>query len=75
DVSLDERIRNVPVSRAFMSEYYGGNTQDTCPKIKRSRVAIHGLKDFMYLNLELNPYAPKSPGDPGFFFALESISG
>ncbi|KZT23207.1 hypothetical protein NEOLEDRAFT_1136835 [Neolentinus lepideus HHB14362 ss-1] len=67
-IELDESIRNTTVSRHFMTNYYGGNTQSTFPDIARSRSDQHGLTDFMYVNLNLNPYAPKVPGDSGLWF-------
>jgi hypothetical protein len=40
----------------------------TFPKIADERLAIHGLNDFMYPNLDMNPYAPEVPGARGLFF-------
>lgn len=48
---------------------------ETFPKISTKKLVIHGLNDFMYLNLNLNPQAPQFPGAPGLFFDVDSTPG
>lgn len=50
-----------------MTAVYGGSIQPTFPKIANEKFRIHGLDDFMYLNLTYNPSAPQMPGAPGLF--------
>ena len=71
-IPLDESISRISVTREFISHLYGGNTQQTFPKIKDSRLATHGLDDFMFPNLSYNPHAPEIPGAPGLFFTSRS---
>lgn len=68
DVDLDPAVRDVTTTRLFTSKQWGGNTQSTFPNIRPEMLARHGLDDFMYLNLFLNPHAPQWPGAPGLFF-------
>ncbi|KDR74308.1 hypothetical protein GALMADRAFT_575930 [Galerina marginata CBS 339.88] len=67
-ITFDEDIQNTTVSRAFMSSRYGGNTQETHPKIGARHLSIHGMDDFMYLNSMYQCRAPQFPGYPGLFF-------
>ena len=67
-ITLDGSIAGVTVTREFMTEVYGGNTQETFPSIRIEKLRIHGLDDFMYPNLAFNPCAPQTPGAPGLFF-------
>lgn len=69
-IPLDRSIQDVDVTRHFLSHEYGGNTQDTFPRIRKEKLQEHGLDDFMCLNLDLNPCAPATPGAPGLFFSL-----
>lgn len=48
---------------------------ETFPKISKKKLALHGLDDFMYLNLNLNPQAPQLPGAPGLLFDVDSNPG
>ncbi|KAF8135036.1 hypothetical protein EV363DRAFT_1396498 [Boletus edulis] len=68
DVELDPATRDVTATRLFTSKTWGGNTQDTFPRIRQEMLDRHGMDDFMYLNLYLNPHAPQRPGAPGLFF-------
>jgi hypothetical protein len=36
--------------------------------VPQKKFAVHGLDDFTYPNLDLNPYAPEVSGAPGLFF-------
>lgn len=71
-IELDKSIQDVTVTREFMSKVYGGNSQETLPKISEKKLAVHGLNDFMYLNLDFNPHAPQVPGAPGLYFDIDS---
>ena len=46
-VHLDPAIRDIAVSRVFMSAEYGGGSQETCPNIGQEKLKAHGLNDFM----------------------------
>ncbi|KAK0492801.1 hypothetical protein EDD18DRAFT_1079208 [Armillaria luteobubalina] len=74
-VDLDPEIRDVTVDRRFMSQFWGGNTQETFPTIAQKFLDIHHMDDFMYLNLNMNPHAPQMPGAPGLFFSSLSDEG
>ncbi|KAF9457402.1 hypothetical protein BDZ94DRAFT_1273316 [Collybia nuda] len=74
-VPLEKDIQDVTVTRQFMSDVYGGSSMETSPKISEKKLALHGLDDFMYLNLNLNPQAPQFPGAPGLFFDVDSDPG
>ncbi|SJL01152.1 uncharacterized protein ARMOST_04470 [Armillaria ostoyae] len=68
EVPLDHDVRDVAVTRLFMSNKYGGSPQDTFPRVAQSFLREHHMDDFMYLNLAMNPHAPQVPGAPGLFF-------
>ncbi|KAJ3814769.1 hypothetical protein F5876DRAFT_72662 [Lentinula aff. lateritia] len=63
----------VDVSREFMSNVFGGNTQYTFPAIGKDKFREHGLKDFMYLSKSFNPVAPTIPGQSGLFFSHDNF--
>ncbi|KAI0930080.1 hypothetical protein AcV5_006880 [Taiwanofungus camphoratus] len=63
-VSLDYAIRSRTVSRAFMSKHYGGNAISLCPSIDDKKYR-HQYRNFMYPGLDMNPHAPRQPGQPG----------
>ncbi|KAJ7983092.1 hypothetical protein DFH06DRAFT_977985, partial [Mycena polygramma] len=67
-IDLEPDIRDVTVRRDFMSQDYGGNPQETYPKIAKVFVEKTRLKRFMYLNLVYNPHCPEIPGAPGLLF-------
>ncbi|KAG6900120.1 hypothetical protein C0993_002655 [Termitomyces sp. T159_Od127] len=67
-ITLEKEIQDVMVKRRFISSLYGGDTQSTLPHIGKHFLDAHGLDDFMYPNLDLNPHAPEMPGSPGLFF-------
>ncbi|KDR85749.1 hypothetical protein GALMADRAFT_234810 [Galerina marginata CBS 339.88] len=69
EVNLDQDVRDAVVSRLFMSNRYGGNTQDPFPKIRAELVAQHGMNDFMYVNVMFHPQGPQLPGKPGIFLS------
>jgi hypothetical protein len=68
DIALDQGRASAMVTRKFLSATYGGSSQTTRPKIAAKKLAVHGLNDFMYPNLDMNPYAPEVPGARGLFF-------
>ncbi|PBK65556.1 hypothetical protein ARMSODRAFT_891541 [Armillaria solidipes] len=74
-VNLDPEIRDFTVDRRFMSQFWGGNNQETFPKIAQKFLDVHHMDDFMYLNLNMNPHAPQMPGAPGLFFSSRSNVG
>ncbi|KAJ6454286.1 hypothetical protein C8R47DRAFT_953224, partial [Mycena vitilis] len=67
-IDLEHDILDVTVRRDFMAQEYGGNPQETYPKIGKAFVEKTGLKYFMYLNLLHNPHCPEIPGAPGLLF-------
>ncbi|KAF8641297.1 hypothetical protein AX16_010076 [Volvariella volvacea WC 439] len=66
-ISLAPDIQACTVHRVWLSQKFGGSSQDTFPSINKKNFT-HGLDDFAYLTYEFNPHAPKHPGDPGLFF-------
>ncbi|PBK65592.1 hypothetical protein ARMSODRAFT_891695, partial [Armillaria solidipes] len=68
EVPLDHDVRDVVVDRRFMSKVYGGNRQESFPRVAQKFLDVHHMDDFMYLNLAMNPHAPQVPGAPGLFF-------
>ena len=59
-------------SRDYLKDTYGGSTIKTFPEIAQKHFNRHGLRDFMFLNLDFNPFAPQIPGSPGLFFECET---
>ncbi|KXN88485.1 hypothetical protein AN958_07151 [Leucoagaricus sp. SymC.cos] len=68
EVPLPQDIRDTTVTRAFISSIYGGNPQETLPRMGKKFLAQHGLDDFMFPSLDYNPEAAQIPGAPGLFF-------
>ena len=71
-IPLEQARWYFEVTRSFLSHVYGGSPQGTFPSISKEKFAVHGLADFMYPNLNLNPYAPEIPGAPGLFFVADN---
>ncbi|KAF7354653.1 hypothetical protein MSAN_01378900 [Mycena sanguinolenta] len=67
-IDLEPEIRDVTVRRDFMTKEYGGNGQETYPKIAEKFWKKTGMRNFMYLNLNFNPRCPEIPGAPGLLF-------
>ncbi|KAG5643239.1 hypothetical protein DXG03_001288 [Asterophora parasitica] len=67
-LDLDDDLLYYTVSREFISDVYGGNSQSTFPSIAPDKLHHHGYSDFMFLNITFNPYAPQRPGFPGLFY-------
>ena len=55
-------------SRWYLCDVYGGSPVDTFPTIRKELLDKLGLNDFMYPNLDMNPFGPQMPGSPGLFF-------
>lgn len=68
EVTLDDSIKCTAVPRLFLSHRWGGNTQATYPKIRKEKIAEHGLDDFMYPNTVYNPDCPQVAGVAGLMF-------
>ncbi len=66
-IDLDPLIRDVMVTREFMSETYGTSMHAFYPDITRYKRAFLGghRHHFLFPNLQLNPEAPRQPGAPG----------
>ncbi|KAI0059305.1 hypothetical protein BV25DRAFT_1889909 [Artomyces pyxidatus] len=73
-IDFDPALMQVTVSRRFMSSVYGGSSQAAFPKIGEKKLAVHGLRNFMYLILDLHPHAPHQPGHPGLWFLQEVLT-
>ncbi|KIM73287.1 hypothetical protein PILCRDRAFT_731253 [Piloderma croceum F 1598] len=71
DITVPAHILDATFSRQYTTDTYGGNMIHTFPTIAQKHVDRHGLRDFMFLNLDFNPYAPQIPGSPGLFFECE----
>ncbi|KAF7793972.1 hypothetical protein EIP86_005096 [Pleurotus ostreatoroseus] len=66
EVDLSDHIRNILVTREFMSATYGGSAYAFYPKIGPERRAVLGHNHhFLFPNLMHNPHAPQRPGQPG----------
>ncbi|TFY76834.1 hypothetical protein EWM64_g7178 [Hericium alpestre] len=74
-VTLEPSIRATWVHRGFMSDQYGGSSQDTFPAIGQENLDKHGLNDFFYLNLVYHPFGPREPGQPGLWFNAQPFEG
>ncbi|KAM5530167.1 hypothetical protein V8D89_016169 [Ganoderma adspersum] len=70
-VPLPKHIAEFGFSRAYISHLYGGNPQDVFPPPHKDKVAWHGLNDWAFLSLELNPHAPTRPGFSGLYFTMD----
>ena len=68
-------VLDAMVSREFTSKEWGGNTQETFPKISPKKLAKHGLNDWMYLPDNYQPLGPQVPGAPGIWINGGGNSG
>lgn len=66
-IDLEDDIKMATVTRAWMSDTYGGNRQAGCPDIDTKKFP-HGIDDWAYMTYEFNPNAPRVPGAPGLSF-------
>lgn len=72
-IDLDKEIRDVVVSRGFLSKKYGGDARSTIPTIAEKHIRVHHVRNWMYPNLMYNPYAPALPGHRGLFFQPRGV--
>ncbi|KAF9530954.1 hypothetical protein CPB83DRAFT_904938 [Crepidotus variabilis] len=70
-VTLAREFTQRPFPRMFISNTYGGSPMRTFPKPDDDRIAMHGYNDWMFLNLDLHPWAPQIPGKPGLWLSPE----
>lgn len=66
-INLEDKIKLASVTRAWMSDTYGGNRQAGCPEIDTKKFK-HGIDNFWYMTYEFNANAPRKPGAPGLMF-------
>ncbi|KAG6835874.1 hypothetical protein H0H93_013788 [Arthromyces matolae] len=71
-ISLPQDLIDFTVSRKFTSNVYGGNSEATFPTLSPNKEALHPYRNFLYLNLDHNPYAPQRAGYPGLFYRTGS---
>jgi len=69
EVNVPDEIKLTVVPRRFLSDTWGGNTQNTFPKIRREMLLKHGLDDWQYPNSLYNPHCPQNPGYAGLMFS------
>jgi hypothetical protein len=62
---IDRLMRDVMVTREFISHEYGGSCRATKPKIAQKFVDVHGMCDFYFVNPDYDPQPPEVPGAPG----------
>ena len=67
-VPLPKEVAEYRLHRGYISHLYGGNTQETGPTPAADKLEWHGLADWIFLTLDLNPHAPTRPGHSGLFF-------
>lgn len=65
---LNQDQQDAMFSRRFISQTYGGGEQGVITPIRKEKLLEHGLNDWKYLSLEMNPYAPQRIGAPGLSF-------
>lgn len=70
-ITVDNVTREHMVTRQFMSETYGGSTQEVEPAIGELHRCDHSMRDFSYANTDYQPEAPEVPGAPGLWFSTE----
>jgi hypothetical protein len=68
-VDLEDEIKMATVTRARMSETYGGSPQAGCPSIDTKKLT-HCMNDFTYMTYDCNPHAPQMLGAPGLNFGM-----
>lgn len=65
-INLHQNLLDATYDRDDISRKYGGDTQNTWPRIVE-KLKYHGINDFMFLKFLFNPHAPQKPGAPGIF--------
>jgi hypothetical protein len=73
EVNVPDEIKLAVVPRRFLSDTWGGNTQNTFPKIRREMLLKHGLDDWQYPNSLYNPHCPQIPGYAGLMFSPNGL--
>lgn len=69
-INLDDECRLATITRAWMTDYYGGSRQSKCPSTDKK--FPHGINDFWYMTYEYNPNASRIPGAAGLAFGCWS---
>ncbi|KAF7976935.1 hypothetical protein HWV62_5353 [Athelia sp. TMB] len=54
-VPVDEAVKAVAPPRAFFSDVFGGNPQETFPTIGKKKAAEHNFRDFAFPHSHYNP--------------------
>ncbi|KAH6873719.1 hypothetical protein BKA70DRAFT_282133 [Coprinopsis sp. MPI-PUGE-AT-0042] len=74
-ITLDREIRDVCVSRVFLSKTWGGGFVATFPTIGAEKLDQHGLDDFMFPGPDTQPGVPEVPGAPGLWLDVDDHEG
>lgn len=75
DLRLEDDLKDILVSRKFMSQRFGGSAQNSMPSIAQANFEKHGFKHFLYCNPSVQPMAPQIEGASGLFFDPDQIEG
>jgi len=75
DLHLEDDLKDIMVSRKFMSQRFGGSAQGSMPSIAQANFERHGFKHFLYSNPDVQPMAPQIEGASGLFFDPDHIDG
>jgi len=70
-VILESEIKELAVSRYFLSSSFGGSAFEVFPNIGEDWIRKHGMNDFMYLNPDFQPIAPGIPGGGALWIDVE----
>jgi hypothetical protein len=73
NLHLKDDLKDVMVSRKFMSQRFGGSAQGTTPSISQANFERHGFKHFIYCNPDIQPMAPQIEGASGLFFDPDNL--
>lgn len=73
EVNVPDEIKFTAVPRRFLSDTWGGNTQNTFPSIRKEMLLKHGLDDWQYPNSLYNPHCPLNPGFAGLMFSPDGL--
>lgn len=69
-ITLDRVTQGTLVSRAYLSETYGGNSQAMFPKVAEDKAKEHGIHHWGFMHLDYQPMAPQLPGAPGLVYSI-----
>lgn len=67
-IDVKHDIKMSTVTRAWMSENYGGNPQEGCPRIGKK--FKRGITNMCFMTYDFNPNAPRVSGTPGLSFGF-----